>query len=86
VFGAEPAQFPHDFETVLAREMIICGSPAKVRDQLARQIEQSRANYVMARFAYGDMTDEQIDTSLDFFLAEVMPHFSDRPVDAVAAD
>ncbi len=83
-FGAEPAQFPHDIETVLARETIICGSPAKVRDQIAKQVEEGHINYFVARFAYGDMTDEQVDESLDLFLADVMPHFRDKPVRAAA--
>ena len=37
IFGATPAHFPTDFEEVLEKEMIICGSASKVRDEVAKQ-------------------------------------------------
>lgn len=84
LFGAHPAHFPADFEGVLAKEMIICGSPATVREELARQVDASGINYFVGRFAYGDMTDEQVTESMDYFIADVMPHFRGTTVRAAA--
>lgn len=84
VFGAQPAHFPPDFEGVLAREMILCGSPATVRAELARQVEASGINYFVGRFAYGDMTDAEVDESVSYYLEDVVPHFRTAPVRAAA--
>lgn len=76
IFGATPAHFPTDFEEVLEKEMIICGSASKVRDEVAKQCEVSGTNYLLARFAYGDMTDAEVEYSLDQFIEKVMPAFN----------
>jgi hypothetical protein len=38
-------------------------------------LDQSGANYVIVRFAYGDLTHEESMRSLELFANEVMPHF-----------
>jgi alkanesulfonate monooxygenase SsuD/methylene tetrahydromethanopterin reductase-like flavin-dependent oxidoreductase (luciferase family) len=82
-WGAKSAHFPSDYEGALAREMLIIGTPATVRAEIERQAETSGMNYLIARFAYGDMSDEDIDESVRLFVSEVMPHF--RPSAARAA-
>ena len=42
--------------TLLAAKMVITGTPDEVTEKLAREIEISGANYVLTRFAFGDLT------------------------------
>ena len=64
-----------DLDAALRAETILCGSPARVREQVARLIEASTANYVICSFAWGDLTHEQSLRSLRLFAAEVAPAF-----------
>jgi len=54
---------------------LITGTPATVRARIEQEMEQSGANYFVARFAYGDLTHEESARSLELFANEVMPHF-----------
>jgi alkanesulfonate monooxygenase SsuD/methylene tetrahydromethanopterin reductase-like flavin-dependent oxidoreductase (luciferase family) len=54
---------------------LIAGTPATVRAKIEEQLDQSQANYFVARFAYGDLTHEESARSLELFRDEVMPHF-----------
>lgn len=56
-------------------EALVTGTPATVREKIEQQIEQSGANYFVARFAYGNLTHEESVRSLELFANEVMPHF-----------
>jgi alkanesulfonate monooxygenase SsuD/methylene tetrahydromethanopterin reductase-like flavin-dependent oxidoreductase (luciferase family) len=58
-------------------EMIITGTPATVRAEIQRQVQESGANYFVARFAYGNLTHDESVRSLKLFTAEVMPHFQE---------
>ena len=64
-----------DLETALRDEMILCGSPSRIRAQLARLIEVTDANYFIGCFAWGDLTLEQSLKSLRLFADEVIPAF-----------
>jgi alkanesulfonate monooxygenase SsuD/methylene tetrahydromethanopterin reductase-like flavin-dependent oxidoreductase (luciferase family) len=68
---------PPSMEDVLRRDAgrIITGSPRMMRDEIARQIEETGANYFITRFAYGNLTYEQSARSLELFVSEVMPYF-----------
>jgi len=68
---------PPSREAVLERDAgrIITGSPSTVREEIARQIAETGANYFITRFAYGNLTHEQSARSLELFISEVMPHF-----------
>jgi len=54
---------------------LIAGTPETVRARIEQELEQSGANYMMVRFAYGDLTHEESVRSLQLFSSEVMPHF-----------
>jgi alkanesulfonate monooxygenase SsuD/methylene tetrahydromethanopterin reductase-like flavin-dependent oxidoreductase (luciferase family) len=56
-------------------ETLIAGTPTTVREKIEQQVEESGANYFVARFAYGDLTHEESVRSLELFTREVMPHF-----------
>lgn len=64
-----------DLDTALHAETILCGSPERVRRQVARLIETTGIDYVLACFAWGDLTLEQSLRSLRLFADEVMPAF-----------
>jgi alkanesulfonate monooxygenase SsuD/methylene tetrahydromethanopterin reductase-like flavin-dependent oxidoreductase (luciferase family) len=64
------------WETATQHETIIFGSPARVREQMARLLEVSGCNYVVCSFAWGNFTHEQTLHSLRLFTEGVMPAFS----------
>jgi alkanesulfonate monooxygenase SsuD/methylene tetrahydromethanopterin reductase-like flavin-dependent oxidoreductase (luciferase family) len=65
------------WETAIQHETVIFGSPARVREQMARLLEEvSGCNYVLCSFAWGTFPHEQTLRSLRLFAEEVMPAFS----------
>lgn len=54
---------------------LFTGTPATVRARIEQDLQESGANYFVARFAYGDLTHEESLRSLKLFTGEVMPHF-----------
>jgi alkanesulfonate monooxygenase SsuD/methylene tetrahydromethanopterin reductase-like flavin-dependent oxidoreductase (luciferase family) len=64
------------WETATQHETILFGSPARVREQLARLLEVSGCNYVIGAFAWGTLTPAQTRRSLRLFAEEVMPAFT----------
>jgi len=64
-----------DLDAALRAETILCGSPARVRAQVARLLETTGVDYVIACFAWGDLTFEQSLRALRLFATEVMPAF-----------
>jgi alkanesulfonate monooxygenase SsuD/methylene tetrahydromethanopterin reductase-like flavin-dependent oxidoreductase (luciferase family) len=61
-----------NLDAALRHETILVGSPERVRDQVARLIETTGANYVICSFAWGDLTQDQSRRSLDLFAEKVM--------------
>jgi alkanesulfonate monooxygenase SsuD/methylene tetrahydromethanopterin reductase-like flavin-dependent oxidoreductase (luciferase family) len=61
-------------------ETLLCGSPARMREQMARLVEQSGCNYVICSFAWGTLPHEQILRSMRLFAEEVMPAFSGNAI------
>ena len=45
----------------------IAGTPETVRAKIEEQLDQSGANYFVARFAYGELTHEESVRSLELF-------------------
>ena len=68
-----------NFDDELQRGRIVVGSPGTVREQLARYVEQSGANYVIGCFAFGSLPLEQVLESVDLFAREVIPAFVRSP-------
>jgi alkanesulfonate monooxygenase SsuD/methylene tetrahydromethanopterin reductase-like flavin-dependent oxidoreductase (luciferase family) len=64
------------WEPSLQGETILFGSPARVREQMARLLEVSGCNYVIGAFAWGTLSHDQTRRSLRLFAEEVMPAFS----------
>jgi alkanesulfonate monooxygenase SsuD/methylene tetrahydromethanopterin reductase-like flavin-dependent oxidoreductase (luciferase family) len=63
------------WEGAVRHETLIFGSPARVREQVARLLEGSGCNYMICAFAWGTLTHEQTLRSLRLFAEEVMPAF-----------
>jgi len=62
-----------DWDGGLAVETLLVGSPAKVREQVTRLVAESGINYLIGAFAWGSLSSEQTQRSLDLFAREVMP-------------
>ena len=74
-FRSVPYHFAENLELALAKDSAIVGSPATVRAEIERHVAETRCNYFVTRFAYGNLTHEESARSLALFTSEVMPHF-----------
>lgn len=61
------------FEVARHVGMLICGSSARVQDELAAQIEATGVNYVIAQMAFGNLDHRSEMASLGSFIEKVMP-------------
>lgn len=71
------ASFPRDWAELEGLGRAVAGSPATVRDYVAREAGEAPITYFMAQLAFGDMTVAQVRRSAELFGAEVMPAFAD---------
>ena len=51
------------------------GSPASVQDRSARLCEDTGCNYPTLAFAWGSLSQQQSQRSLELFATKVMPAF-----------
>ncbi len=75
-FGALPIRFARDFDEARQRGIAIAGTPARVREEIERQIAASRCTYFVCRLMFGDMAHAEAAASIDLFAAEVMPQLA----------
>ena len=61
------------FDALIVQGQAIAGSPDTVRAFLARQVEDSRANYIVGQFCFGDLRLDEMLSSVELFAAHVMP-------------
>jgi len=74
-YGTLPLHFPSTYDEAAKREMLVIGSPQTVREKLNRIVAETGTNYVIGRFAFGDMPFERVRESVTLFSQEVMPAF-----------
>jgi alkanesulfonate monooxygenase SsuD/methylene tetrahydromethanopterin reductase-like flavin-dependent oxidoreductase (luciferase family) len=67
------ALYPPTFAEAQQKTYAIAGSPATVRRVLGEQIAEAGNNYMIVRFAYGDLSLAESLRSLALFEREVMP-------------
>jgi alkanesulfonate monooxygenase SsuD/methylene tetrahydromethanopterin reductase-like flavin-dependent oxidoreductase (luciferase family) len=67
------ARMSEDFAEVEAAGLAFAGTPAMVRDSLLAQVRETGVNYIVARFAFGDLTADEMLTSASLFAREIMP-------------
>ena len=72
-FGSIPVRFARDFDEAREPGIAIAGTPARVREEIERQIAASGCTYFVCRLMFGSMSDEEASASIDLFTAEVMP-------------
>jgi alkanesulfonate monooxygenase SsuD/methylene tetrahydromethanopterin reductase-like flavin-dependent oxidoreductase (luciferase family) len=68
---------PPDFDTLTKVGQGVAGSPARVREFLARQMRETGANYCVGQFAFGDLSLAETLRSVDLFRSEIMPALKD---------
>ena len=66
------AVFPETFEEAEAQGRAVAGTPEKVRGHLQHSIDEGGLNYVLCRFAFGDMARDASLNSVDLFARHVM--------------
>jgi alkanesulfonate monooxygenase SsuD/methylene tetrahydromethanopterin reductase-like flavin-dependent oxidoreductase (luciferase family) len=67
---------PHNWAAFEAKGDCIAGTPATVRDYLARESATAGANYFACHLVFGTMHHEDAIRSLELFAREVMPAFA----------
>jgi alkanesulfonate monooxygenase SsuD/methylene tetrahydromethanopterin reductase-like flavin-dependent oxidoreductase (luciferase family) len=65
-----------NFEACVADRTVIAGSPATVRAEIERQVEELGANYLLTYLLLGTMSLTDTLRSLNLFGSEVMPHLA----------
>ena len=62
------------WDSCLAGETILIGSVDKVRDQIQRLVSESGINYFVGSFAWGSLSPEESQRSLNLFTSHIVPH------------
>jgi len=62
------------WDLCLAGETILIGSVDKVRDQIQQLVSESGINYFVGSFAWGSLSPEESQRSLDLFTSHIVPH------------
>ncbi|WP_167772660.1 LLM class flavin-dependent oxidoreductase [Ramlibacter henchirensis] len=70
---------PEDFMAALDAGILLVGTADKVAEGLQREIEIAGVNYVLTRFAFGNLSYEESLRSATIFAQEVMPRFTSEP-------
>jgi len=68
--------YPEDFAALARIGHGIAGSPATVRDYIARLQTETGINYVLGQMVFGDMNADDAANSLRLFSREVIPEFA----------
>jgi alkanesulfonate monooxygenase SsuD/methylene tetrahydromethanopterin reductase-like flavin-dependent oxidoreductase (luciferase family) len=61
------------FDALIGQGQAIAGSPETVRAFLAAQVEDSKANYIVGQFCFGDLTLAEMLRSVELFASQVKP-------------
>ena len=72
--GLDILNFVRDFDDLVSREIVVVGSPSSVREQIQRAIDETGINYYCPILAWGDLTPDQVMSSMGLFVEEVMPN------------
>lgn len=68
-----------DFDAVLANGQAIVGAPDTVRETIASQVAEAGLNYMLLRFAFGDLSLAESMRSVDLFASRVQPALEEVP-------
>ena len=67
---------PEDYDTAVQAGILLVGTPDEVAKGLRMEIDTAGVNYVLTRFAFGDLSYDESLRSLNLFTRHVMPHFA----------
>ena len=62
------------WDACLAGETILIGSVDTVRKQIQRLVSESGINYFVGSFAWGSLSPEESQRSLNLFISQIIPH------------
>lgn len=74
--GREPFPLPPTLAAAQAAGIAFAGSPASMRDFVARSRDEAGANYIALELAFGDISEAEAGQSAELFAREVAPHFA----------
>ena len=78
------AVFPETFEEAEAEGRAVAGTSDKVHAYLQRTIDEGGLNYLLCRFAFGDMDHDAVLQSIDLFARHVKPELQEARMAAAA--
>ena len=70
------ALFPEQFEEAEQEGRAIAGTAEQVRAFLQTSIDEGGLNYLLCRFAFGDITADEAMQSVEMFARDVRPHLT----------
>jgi alkanesulfonate monooxygenase SsuD/methylene tetrahydromethanopterin reductase-like flavin-dependent oxidoreductase (luciferase family) len=68
--------FPEDPKVAIEAGLVVAGTAASVRENLQAQVERLGVTYLLARFAFGDLSLQESLESTERFAAGVLPSFA----------
>jgi alkanesulfonate monooxygenase SsuD/methylene tetrahydromethanopterin reductase-like flavin-dependent oxidoreductase (luciferase family) len=74
--GRPPFPIAQTFAGAVEQGLAFAGSPAAVRQFVARARDEAGANYLALELAFGDISEEEAGRSAELFAREVMPEFA----------
>jgi alkanesulfonate monooxygenase SsuD/methylene tetrahydromethanopterin reductase-like flavin-dependent oxidoreductase (luciferase family) len=76
--GTKPVNIvlPENFADFVRAGFALVGTPEMVRERMRDEIDAAGINYMLCRFAFGDLPYEVSRRSVDLFAREVMPKLS----------
>jgi alkanesulfonate monooxygenase SsuD/methylene tetrahydromethanopterin reductase-like flavin-dependent oxidoreductase (luciferase family) len=77
-FGVRDLRVGYDYESMRRGGSLIDGSPGRVAEELAGQLEKLPANYMVFNMKFGNLTARQSHRSLELFATEVKPALERR--------
>jgi alkanesulfonate monooxygenase SsuD/methylene tetrahydromethanopterin reductase-like flavin-dependent oxidoreductase (luciferase family) len=78
-FQTETTVFPSTYEDAKRQRTVIVGSPDTVRRRVEQDMTDTGADYLVGRYAFGDMPTDSVLRSIDLMSREVMPYFKSSP-------
>ncbi|MBV9053029.1 MAG: LLM class flavin-dependent oxidoreductase [Hyphomicrobiales bacterium] len=77
-YGTKPPNvvLPTDFTDFVRAGFAFVGTPGEVRQRMLEEIEAAGVNYLLCRFAFGDLPFEVSQRSVSLFASEVMTKLS----------
>ena len=76
--GTDNHLWPEQLDEAIAKDGAIIGSPETVIREVNDALAVSGCNYLVGRFAFGNMTYSDTRRSVDLFIREVMPKIGAR--------